>query len=72
MSLTNTKTEVRIPISVWRDGQAWGGWYVLHGREVEVFSAYGSGREKLGRRSVQRVAESLLADAVQAWRSSQR
>lgn len=48
-------------------GQKWSGTYEVDAGEVCVSSAYGSTKEKLGRRQPEKVASKLLVDQVEAW-----
>lgn len=54
-------------IKVEARGQKWSGTYEVDGADIHVSSAYGSTREKLGRRKPEKVAGKLLVDQVEAW-----
>lgn len=59
----------RKTLTIWIDNQPYQSWYIDHGKEVEIFGAYGSERAPKGRRKAEKVAEELLTDIVGKWKA---
>ncbi|WP_293381318.1 hypothetical protein [Phenylobacterium sp. SCN 70-31] len=55
-------------VTVYIADQAWNGHWELDGRDLRLFSAYGSARTPLGRRKPETVAKAEMTSIVQAWR----
>jgi len=53
------------PLDVYAEGQRWGGWWEVVGKDVLVSSAYGSARAPMGRRKPELVAKELLLGIVE-------